>query len=84
MAQDLLRVGSSLASKKGNPMIQTTSPPLLPAPAAAEPPRFPTAEWEALRQEDRSAAKAVVGIMTLVFTIGLILYATIALIVAAD
>jgi hypothetical protein len=35
---------------------------------------FPPAEWEALKMEDLHAARAVVGLMIGIFTIGLLLY----------
>ncbi len=43
---------------------------------------FPEAEWQAFRAEDKHAAAAIVCIMATIFTVGLLLYATIALIVA--
>jgi hypothetical protein len=35
---------------------------------------FPAAEWEALKMEDLHAARAVVGLMIGIFSIGLLLY----------
>jgi hypothetical protein len=44
--------------------------------AHAEPsqPFFPAAEWEQLQADDRHGAAVVLGLMTAIFTIGLILY----------
>ena len=42
---------------------------------------FTPAEWEQFRSSDLAACKAVVLLMTGIFTIGLILYATIDLLI---
>ena len=42
---------------------------------------FAEADWEHLQAEDRHAARAVVGLMAAIFTIGLCIYTTVALIV---
>ena len=42
--------------------------------SAASQPYFPAAEWEQLQADDRHAATAVLGLMTSIFSIGLILY----------
>jgi hypothetical protein len=42
---------------------------------------FSEAEWAAFQQEDLHAGKAVVGLMTSIFTIGLLLYTGVCLIV---
>ena len=49
---------------------------MLHAGAHAEPsqPFFPAAEWEQLQADDRHGAAVVLGLMTAIFTIGLILY----------
>jgi hypothetical protein len=56
--------------------------PLVEPHPATSPPRFPPAEWEVLRRDDRAAAGAIVGIMGSIFTIALIMYTVIAVIVA--
>ncbi len=43
---------------------------------------FPPAEWEAFQVEDRGSAAAIAGLMAGIFTIGLILYTVVALVVA--
>jgi hypothetical protein len=43
----------------------------------AAPLHFSEAEWQQYRDSDRAACKAVVLLMTAIFTIGLVLYATI-------
>jgi hypothetical protein len=44
---------------------------------------FPDAEWQAFRLEDRASAAAIAGLMAGIFTIGLILYSVVALVVAS-
>ncbi len=44
------------------------------AASGASQPYFPTAEWEQLQADDRHGAVAVLGLMTSIFSIGLILY----------
>jgi uncharacterized membrane protein len=41
---------------------------------AAQALHFPQAEWEQLQADDRHAAVAVLGLMTAIFSIGLVLY----------
>jgi hypothetical protein len=53
-----------------------------PAAPQAGPPPFSPAELQALRAEDRTAAVAIVGIMTGIFTLALLGYAFIAFWVA--
>ncbi len=48
-----------------------------PAPADGFP--FAEPEWEHLQAEDRHAARAVVGLMASIFTIGLFIYTLVAL-----
>jgi hypothetical protein len=43
---------------------------------------FSDEEWKDLQSEDRHAGAAVVGLMASIFTIGLFIYSTVALIVA--
>jgi hypothetical protein len=40
---------------------------------------FSDSEWQALREEDKKGAMAVVGLMVGIFTIGLVLYLIVAL-----
>jgi hypothetical protein len=51
-------------------------------PPPAEGMRFSDEEWQDLQSEDRHAGAAVVGLMGSIFTIGLLIYSTVALIVA--
>jgi hypothetical protein len=44
-------------------------------------PVFTDEEWEGFQKADRTGGGVVVGLMTAIFTIGLILYTTIALVV---
>jgi len=44
---------------------------------------FPDSEWVALRREDRNAAAHVVGLLIAIFTLGLVMYTTISLIVGS-
>jgi hypothetical protein len=53
--------------------------PAYPAPAAGM--KFSDPEWQDLQAEDRHAARAVVGLMASIFSIGLCIYITVALIV---
>ncbi len=53
--------------------------PAAPAGAAA---MFAEEEWQQFQRSDLGAGKVVVALMTAIFTIGLILYATIAYIVS--
>jgi len=46
---------------------------LTPSSGASQP-HFPAAEWEQLQADDRHAAVAVLGLMTSIFSIGLVLY----------
>jgi hypothetical protein len=48
-----------------------------PSPASGIP--FAEAEWQHLQAEDRHAARAVVGLMASIFTIGLFIYSLVAL-----
>ena len=41
---------------------------------ATSPLHFPPAEWEQLQADDRHAAVLVLGLMTCIFSIGLVLY----------
>ena len=50
-------------------------------PAPAEGMRFSDEEWQQLQAEDRHAGAAVVGLMASIFSIGLCIYITVALIV---
>jgi hypothetical protein len=50
--------------------------------APAEGMTFADEEWQDLQAEDRHAGAAVVGLMASIFTIGLFIYSTVALIVA--
>jgi hypothetical protein len=43
-------------------------------PAAAGHPHFSAAEWEQLQSDDRHGAAVVLGLMTTIFSIGLVLY----------
>ncbi|HKI32148.1 MAG TPA: hypothetical protein VKA46_09795 [Gemmataceae bacterium] len=43
-------------------------------PHAANALHFPSAEWEQLQADDRHAAVVVLGLMTGIFSIGLVLY----------
>lgn len=43
-------------------------------------PYFPAEEWDHFHQEDIHAAKMIILLMTTIFSIGLVLYATIAMI----
>jgi hypothetical protein len=43
-----------------------------------ERPYFPAAEWEEFQKEDIKAGKAIIMLMTAIFSIGLMLYAFIA------
>jgi hypothetical protein len=43
-------------------------------PQAASQPYFPEAEWEQLQADDRHGATVVLGLMTSIFSIGLVLY----------
>jgi hypothetical protein len=45
-------------------------------------PYFPAAEWEAFRQDDKTAAKYIVGLMVGILIVGLFLYIGVALWVA--
>jgi hypothetical protein len=49
-------------------------------PPAAGQLHFPTAEWEQLQADDRHGAIVVLGLMTTIFSIGLVLYFSIFLI----
>jgi hypothetical protein len=40
-------------------------------------PYFPAAEWESLQAADRQAAAHIIGLMGGIFSIGLLLYATV-------
>ena len=51
-------------------------------PAPAEGLRFSDDEWQHLQAEDRHAARVVVGLMGCIFTTGLVIYCTVALIVS--
>jgi hypothetical protein len=51
-------------------------------PAPVEGMTFSDEEWKDLQSEDRHAGAAVVGLMASIFTIGLFIYSTVALIVA--
>ena len=42
--------------------------------ADATQPYFPAAEWEQLQADDRHGAAVVLGLMTAIFSIGLVLY----------
>jgi hypothetical protein len=42
--------------------------------ADASQPYFPDAEWEQLQADDRHGAAVVLGLMTSIFSIGLVLY----------
>jgi hypothetical protein len=42
-------------------------------------PYFPAAEWEFFRQDDKTAAKYIVGLMVGIFIVGLFLYIGVAL-----
>ena len=53
----------------------TADPHAAPAPAQ---PHFSPAEWQALRQEDVKAAKAIVVLMQGIFVIGLLMYTVVA------
>jgi hypothetical protein len=46
---------------------------------ASSEPSFSPGEWQNLRAEDRSGAKAISGLMVGIFSTGLILYAIVAL-----
>jgi hypothetical protein len=46
-------------------------------------PYFADAEWETLRNDDRHAAKMVVGLMTSIFLIGVVLYLSVCWAVAS-
>ena len=43
-------------------------------------PYFPAAEWEQFQKEDIAAGKAIILLMSGIFTIGLVLYIVIALV----
>jgi hypothetical protein len=45
--------------------------------ATASQPYFPEAEWQQLQADDRHGAAVVLGLMTSIFTIGLILYSVV-------
>jgi hypothetical protein len=47
--------------------------------AAANPLPFSEAEWEQLQADDRHGAAVVIGLMTTIFSIGLILYTVVLL-----
>jgi hypothetical protein len=47
--------------------------------AAATRPHFSDEVWAHLQEEDRKAGALVIGLMTVIFTIGLVLYFTICL-----
>jgi hypothetical protein len=51
-----------------------------PAPAG-ERPYFPASQWEQFQREDIAAGKAIILLMAGIFSIGLFLYMTIAIIV---
>jgi hypothetical protein len=51
-------------------------------PAPAEGMTFSDEEWHDLQAEDRHAGAAVVGLMASIFSVGLCIYITVALIVA--
>lgn len=50
------------------------------APPPAQP-HFSATEWDALQADDLRAAMAVVGLMTAIFSIGLILYLGVCLVI---
>lgn len=49
-----------------------------------ERPYFPAAEWEEFQQADIQAGKAIVVLMSSIFTIGLVLYSIVATVVASS
>ncbi len=51
--------------------------------APGERPYFPAAEWEEFQKEDIKAGKAIILEMSAIFITGLLLYITVALIVAS-
>jgi hypothetical protein len=57
----------------------STSPSSQQSSASAGQLHFPAAEWAEFQAEDVHAAKAVVGLMMSIFTIGLLLYSGVAL-----
>jgi hypothetical protein len=50
---------------------------------SSAPPLFSDVEWGQFRKSDVVAGGAIVGLMTAIFSIGLVLYSVIAVIVAA-
>jgi hypothetical protein len=53
----------------------------LDAPQVSARPFFSEVDWEKFRADDRQAAAMVIGLMTAIFSIGLVLYVTIFFIV---
>jgi hypothetical protein len=53
------------------------------APVSSPSPAFTEAEWHDFRTSDKGAGAAVIVLMTSIFSIGLVLYAIIAIIVAS-
>jgi hypothetical protein len=51
--------------------------------AAVEPAYFRAEEWNQFRKSDKGAAAAIAGLMAGIFSIGLIMYTVIAIMVAA-
>ena len=54
------------------------------APAApGARPYFSAAEWEYFQKEDIAATKVIIGLMTSIFSIGLVMYLAICLLIAS-
>jgi hypothetical protein len=66
---------------KGAPALSHT-PPAEHGSSAGTPPVISTAQWEAFRTEDKSAAANIVFLMTGIFIAGLIGYLVVAIVVA--
>jgi hypothetical protein len=71
--------GAAVVQRKDNGRMSDTIVAAHEAPKAGGQPYFSDAEWQALRQEDIHAGKAVVGLMVGIFTTGLLLYIGVAL-----
>jgi hypothetical protein len=54
--------------------MESTHPAPADPHAPGERPYFPAATWDLFAQDDAAAGKAVVGLMTTIFSIGLVLY----------